>query len=229
VRFTGDGFAVSSPLYRGVMGVTAPWFSVALGVPLALGLSLPGALSAAGARRCAWIALAAFGFGALALANNILAGLVPTLARRGLAVLPPWRAALHVGAQEGLWEFAMVLLPAVLCLAVALPSLPWGTRERARAPGRGRIAAVVAVVALALAGALDYAASARLARVDRDALLRDLEPDNPDLGAFLLRIGEEELAAGHPETALQTFRLALRYPAYAARADAAIERLRAAP
>ena len=87
----------------------------------------------------------------------------------------------------------------------------------------------LALVAVAAVVAIDLAAGARLAQVDADALLRDLEPYNPELGAFLLRVGEEELAAGHPDTALETFRLALRYPRYAEHADAAIERLREQP
>lgn len=232
VRWAGDQFAVSSPLYRGVMGVTAPWFAMAVGVPLALAASLPGAFSAAGARRCAGVALAALAIGGVALANNILAGLVPTLARRGLAVLPPWRAALHVRAQDGLWEFAMVLLPAALCLAAALPLLPWPTPDvaaRPSRPGRAPIAALALALGLAGAVIVDRAASARLAQLDADALLGDLEPYNPELGAFLLRVGEEELAAGHRDAALESFRLALRYPAYAREATAALERLRSTP
>jgi hypothetical protein len=232
VRWAADQFAVSSPLYRGVMGVTAPWFAMAVGVPLALAASLPGAWSAAGARRCGAIALAALGIGGVALANNVLAGLVPTLARRGLAVLPPWRAALHIRAQDGLWEFAMVLLPAALCLAAALPLLPWQLRDavpRPKRPSRTRGAALALALGLAGAVLVDRAASARLAATDADALLADLEPYNPELGAFLLRVGEEELAAGHPDAALESFRLALRYPAYAREATAALERLRSTP
>jgi hypothetical protein len=232
VRWAGDQFAVSSPLYRGVMGVTAPWFAMAVGVPLALAASLPGAWSAAGARRCAAIALAALAIGGVALANNVLAGLVPTLARRGLVVLPPWRAALHIRAQDGLWEFAMVLLPAALCLAAALPLLPWQPREavpRPAGPNRARRAALAMALALAGAVLVDRAASARLAATDADALLADLEPYNPELGAFLLRVGEQELAAGQPDSALESFRLALRYPAYAREANAALQRLRSAP
>jgi hypothetical protein len=232
VVWAGDQFAVSSPLYRGVMGVTAPWFAMAVGVPLAFAASLPGAWSAAGARRCAAIALAALAIGGIALANNVLAGLVPTLARRGLAVLPPWRAAFHVRAQDGLWEFAMVLLPAALCLAAALPLLPWQPRDAAppaKLPGRARRAALALALWLALAAVVDRAASARLARADADALLAELEPYNPELGAFLLRVGEEELAAGHRDAALASFRLALRHPAYAREANAALERLRSVP
>ncbi len=227
VRWTGDQFAVASPLYRGVMGVTAPWFAMAVGVPLALAVSLPGALSGAGARRCAGIVLVALAVGGAALANNVLAGLVPTLARRELAVLPAWRAALHAQAQEGLWELAMVLLPAALCLAAVLPLLPWEDRERPER--RGRRGAWVLALGLAAAFLLDRAASRRLERLDTGALLAELEPYNPELGAFLLRAGEEELAAGRPGAAAASFRLALRHPRYALEADAALERLRSGP
>ncbi len=229
VRWAGDQFAVRSPLYRGVMGVTAPWFAMAVGVPLAFAASLPGALSAAGARRCAGIVLTALAVGSGALANNILAGLVPTLARRGLHAFPAWQATFHVTAQDGLWEFAMVLLPAALCLAAALPLLPWEPREPARPRRRARVAALATALALVAAVFVDRAASARLEHPDPDALLRDLEPYNPELGAFLLRVGEEELAAGRPDSAQQSFQLALRYPRYAREANTVLERLRANP
>jgi hypothetical protein len=213
------------------VGVTAPWFRLALIAPLAFALALPGALAWSRVGACAAVGTAIFAASALALANDVLAALIQSLARHGLTPLAPWRASLHVAGREAMWEVAMVYLPAAACLAVSLPQARFPgakARPERRAPSRRARGVLVAAVAAALLGAVgvDALASARIARLDPEALLRELEPWNPELGAFLVRTAEASLAAGRTEEATRIFQRALRYESSAAAASDGLRRAR---
>ncbi len=227
-------FAVTSPLHDGTLGLTAPWFRLALVAPLALALALPGAPSRSRLAACAAVATAIFVASALALANDVLAALVERLGTRGLVPLPPWRASLHTAGRDAMWEVAMVYLPGAACLLVSLPVTRFPSAPakpaatRATAPRRRRaLLASALVAAAALAVALDRVASARIADLDPEELLAELEPWNPDLGGYLVRVAEAALASDRTDEATRIFRLALRYESSAGAATDGLRRARA--
>jgi hypothetical protein len=127
-----------------------------------------------------------------------------------------------------MWEIAMVYLPAAACVLVSIPftRLPAAAAAPSAGASRRRRAIALGLVgaAFVLAVALDRLASARIHRLDADALLRELEPWNPGLGEFLVRSGDEALERGKEEEAIAIFRLALRYESSAAAATKGLRR-----
>jgi hypothetical protein len=223
-----SSFHISSPLIGGYIGLTAPWFAVALAVPLAFALALPRGPGPSRWRVLAWVLLGGLAFGGVMLANNSLAALSEILQRQGLAIFSPERVAAHRALRSWTWNLCTLFAPAAACLWIGAPLLPWKavgaprTRRRRVPPGVGL--AVTALAFLALFAWADRTAEARLGRLDRETLRTSLDPWNPELGAYFLKAGERELSAGRPGLARQNFLLALHYPEYAERANAGLKR-----
>ncbi len=222
-----SSFHISSPLFDGHIGLTAPWFAVALAVPLAFALALPRGPARRG-RVLAWVLLGGLAFGGVMLANNSIAALSEVLQRQGLAIFSPERVAAHQELRSWTWNLCTLFAPAAACLWIGAPLLPWKTlgapraRRRRVPPGLGL--AVASLAFLALFAWADRTAEDRLARLDREMLRTALDPWNPQLGGYFLKAGEREFSAGRLALARQNFLLALRYPEYAERASAGLER-----
>ncbi len=220
-------FHISSPLFGGHIGLSAPWFAVALAVPLAFALALPRP-PVRRWRVLAWVLLGGLAFGGVMLANNSIAALSEVLQRQGLAIFSPERVAAHQELCSWTWNLCTLFAPAAACLWIGAPLLPWKTlgappvRKRRVPAGVGLAAAALAF--LALFAWADRTAEARLARLDRETLRTALDPWNPQLGAYFLKAGEQELSAGRLGLARENFLLALRYPEYAERASAGLKR-----
>lgn len=231
VVWSGGDFHISSPLFGGYIGLTAPWFAVALAVPLAFALTLPRTQQRARWRVLAWVLLGGFAFGGAMLANNSTAALAEVLQRQGLAIFSPERMAAHRALRSSTWNLCTLFAPAAACLWIGAPLLPWRTlgAAPARSPRVGpsiRLAAA-ALAFLALFAWSERTADARLERLDREMLRTELDPWNPEIGGYFLRAGEQELAAGRLGLARENFLLALRYPEYAERASAGLKRVSA--
>lgn len=229
IRWEGTEFRVHSPLYAGFFGFRAPWIGVALLVPLAFALSIPAVPGRSRWRTCVWIVLAGLCVAPPILANNLSAALAEVLRGQGLVAFGPWRTWTQQAVRDWTWNLCTIVLPAIGCLLIAAPL--FGGREgrdRARRARRfgpnARLALGGVAIAIVLAAA-DVSAMARLERGDDASLRAELERWNPDIGAYYLRVGEQQLAVGQLGLARQHFLLALRYPRYATRADDGLKRV----
>lgn len=175
-----------------------------------------------------------FLIGSAIVGQDLVAFLSHEMAGQGVALFSPWLSLLHEGWINLGWDFAMIGVPATVCIFALWPLLGDEPESEAAAAGRWswRAASLAAVAALGILLGLDLVASARVpdGAVQREYLLA-LGGRDPDLPDYFLRRGDESLEEGRIRAAAAYFNRASLFPVARARAAEGIagaEQLRAA-